>query len=87
MIVFTTADQFSVVAPHTGVAEASDLGFPAGVWPDLLAVMRSSEKDSTGVLLERYGPIYRGQGEDRELGGYEYIQRRGGPMHITVFND
>lgn len=59
-------------------AEASGLGFPAGLWPP------SYEVD--GVMFCRRGEgIYSYRGEDRELVGFVYESRDG--QGLMIYND
>lgn len=56
------------------VAEASDLGMRD--WPASI--------EHEGLAFAKAEPIWTGQGEDREIGGWFY---RSGDKTFTVFND
>lgn len=61
--------------------DASDLELRAGNWPSLICLMIGDH----GVRFYKGKAILCGQGEDQDLGGYEYHSNDG--VKLTVWND
>jgi len=61
--------------------DASDLELRAGNWPSLICLMIGNH----GVRFYKGKAILCGQGEDQDLGGYEYHSNDG--VKLTVWND
>lgn len=72
------------IEPGLVVGDASDMGFPVGGWPEMVAVLDDGPGPvRTGWLFFRGREILTDGGE---CGGYRYADRTG-EMLMTVFND